>query len=136
MVKKGIVLSPREKVYEELKKQYKNTPLKLKSKVNDVLDLYKSGSIFNKVSAQSMINQLLTPSNNPQKQLAKHYQSMIKYLTNTFSTQISSQQRQHKHNKEQQTMLLALSLSIGRILKCRQDGVAPRVGSNNPRTQL
>ena len=66
-----------------LQKQYKNIKGDKRTKINELLGLYESGNIHNKVTVQRLISKLLTPTDDPQKQLVKYYQSMVKYLTNT-----------------------------------------------------
>ena len=83
-----------KKTLKNLQKQYKNVKGDKRTKINELLGLYESGNIHNKVTVQHLISQLLTPTNDPQKQLVKYYQSMVKYLTNTPNPVARQQQKQ------------------------------------------
>jgi len=73
-----------------------------------LLKLYESGNIHNKVTVQYLISNLLTPTDNPQKQLVEHYKSIVKYLTNTPKTVARQQQKQQKQQEEQKRKIEAV----------------------------
>jgi hypothetical protein len=90
----------RKNTLKKLKNQYKNIKGDKRTKINELLSLYESGNIHNKVTVQKEISNLLAPTDDSQKQLVKYYQSMVKYLTNTPKPVARQQQKQEVKQKE------------------------------------
>ena len=58
-----------------------------------MLKFYESGNIHNKVTVQYLISNLLTPTDNPLKQLEEYNNSVKKYLDSTPKPLARQQQK-------------------------------------------
>ena len=93
-------MDSRKNTIEILQKQYKNIKGDQKSKVADILKLYKDGHIFNKATAQKEINNYLSYAKNPLERELRFYKTMTKYLSSDSSTKQKKQKQQFKKNKD------------------------------------
>jgi hypothetical protein len=82
--------------YIRLQKQYKNVPALKKSRVNEIIDLYKTRRIYNIITAKNLINNVLT-SNNTQAENLHYYKTMVNYMSKTTSNQKKQQQKINKN---------------------------------------
>ena len=82
--------------YIRLQKQYKNVPALKKSRVNEIIDLYKTRRIYNIITAKNLINNVLT-SNNTQAENLHYYKTMVNYMSKTPSNQKKQQQKINKN---------------------------------------
>ena len=93
-------MNSRNNTIEILQKQYKNIKGDQKSKVADILKLYKDGHIFNKATAQKEINNYLSYAKNPLERELRFYKTMTKYLSSDSSTKEKKQTKQFKKNED------------------------------------